>query len=467
MTLTPHQQQALAKIQAFVKHPQQRIFVLRGYAGTGKTTLVGQVVDWLQSTNFRPVLLASTGRAAKVLQNKTGHTASTIHSCIYTFDSISGKDDTGSDPWMSQTGQLFLDFGLKPRLVQTDNLIYIVDEASMLTHEPPQDVQMARFGSGSLLDDFVQFAGRNKIIFVGDPCQLPPVAQDAFSSALDEQFLARRYGIATGATELQEILRQQADSGILQSAGRFREHYLKGSFEKYPKVAVSGYSNIHTFSNEQELISAYRAIANSYGFWELIMICHSNKLCAQLNQNIRQELGRGPLLEADDVLMVVQNSYDVALANGDQVLVKEMSFDCRRAGLDFYNVEVTALHNFQTYRTKLIANMLYNEAPGISSEQMKPLFIDFDQRMKQYGIPRNSEGYRQAMLRDPYLNALRAKFGYAVTCHKAQGGEWPYVFLYLHKSLYGMQRPNLYRWYYTAMTRARETLCVNRGWWTL
>ncbi len=465
MILKPTQQQVLERIQAFIRHPQQRAFVLRGYAGTGKTTLVGHMVEWLKTTNFKPVLLATTGRAAKVLQNKTDHATSTVHSCIYTFESITGKDETGGDPWSSQTGQLFLDFGLKPRLDQTDNLVYIVDEASMLTHEQPQEVQMAKFGSGSLLDDLMQFVGRNKVIFVGDPCQLPPISHNPFSAALDEQFLAQRYGIQTAGAELSQILRQNAHSGILQSATDFRERLLSGTWEKYPKLLKPGSMDVFVAKDEAELLDAYQIYVKSWGIYEVIMICHANWLCSKLNTEIRTTLGRGPEVEPGDLLMVVQNSYDVALANGDQVLVKEISFDCQRAGLNFYNVKVTALHNWQEYDTKLIGNLLYNDAPGISSEQMKPLFIDFDRRMKSHNIPRNSEAYRQAMMRDPYLNALRAKFGYAVTCHKAQGGEWHHVFLHVHKSLYAMKAPNLYRWYYTAVTRAKETLYVNNGWW--
>lgn len=465
MTLKPEQLQALEQIKAFIKDPQQRVFVLKGYAGTGKTTLVGHVVQWLEGSNIKPVLLATTGRAAKVMQNKTGFRSSTVHSCIYTFDSITGKDEAGGDPWNSQTGQLFLDFGIKPTLDQTDNLVFIVDEASMITHEVPEEVHMAKFGTGSLLDDFMQYAGRNKIIFVGDPCQLPPVSHNPFSAALDEHFLARRYSLGAQSVELKEIVRQHDRNEILPAAGKFREDLLRNAFVKYPKIKVPRGINFYLARDEKQLIEDYVMILRGSLAPESIMICHANWQCARLNNAVRSIMQKGPTLEPGELLLIVQNSYDVDLANGDQVIVEKVSFDEQRAGLNFYNVTVFALHNGQKHDTKLIGDLLYNEAPGITPQQMKPLFIDFDKRMKLHGVKRNSDVYRDAMLKDPYLNALRAKFGYVVTCHKAQGGEWTNVFLNIYKSLYGMKSPNLYRWYYTAMTRAREYLYVNDGWW--
>jgi superfamily I DNA/RNA helicase len=162
---------------------------------------------------------------------------------------------------------------------------------------------------------------------------------------------------------------------------------------------------------------------------------------------------------------VVQNSYNVDLANGDQIILEKAAYDSTRAGFAFLKVKVRALHNDETYETLLIRDLLYNDQPGLQRQEVQRLMIDFDKRMRSNNIRRKSDTYREAMMNDPYLNALRAKFGYAITCHKAQGGEWPQVFLNIHKSVYGMQSEQLYRWFYTALTRAKEHLYVNDGWW--
>lgn len=465
MQLTTHQKQAFESIKAFVHNHAIRAFVLKGYAGTGKTTLIGHVVKWLKDEGYTPVLLATTGRAAKVLENKTGKEASTIHSCIYVFDEVEGKDETGKDAWNSDTGQLFLNFDLRSSNTTAENAVYIVDEASMISHEVEEKAHTARFGSGSLLDDFFQFTQGRKVIFVGDPCQLPPVAENPFSAALDVHFLQRRYGIQAVSVELREILRQDAGSEILRIAGKFRDSIISETYQPYPKVKLPSGANAQLYPDDQALLKSYVQQLRDGGWDKAIMLCHANWQCSRLNTSIRQQLGYRDTLHPGELLMVVQNSYNVDLANGDQVLVEAVSHDCHLAGLDFLNVTVRALHNQAQYQTKLIQNLLHSEDPGLGSEHVKRLLIDFDQRMRNRGIRRNSETYRQFMLIDPYLNALRAKFGYAITCHKSQGGEWEHVFLNIYKSIYGMKGANLYRWYYTALTRAQQRLHINDGWW--
>lgn len=465
MQLTTHQKQAFDSLKAFVPNQGVKAFVLKGYAGTGKTTLIGHLVKWLKEKHYTPVLLATTGRAAKVLENKTGTQASTVHSCIYVFDEVAGNDESGKDAWESDTGQLFLNFDLRQGNVSVENAVYIVDEASMISHEVSSQEHTARFGSGSLLDDFFRFSENRKVVFVGDPCQLPPIADNPFSGALDDHFLQRRYGIQAVSVELREILRQDAGSEILRIAGQFRDGIVNGTFQKYPKVKLPAGANAHLYNDDKALVAGYVEKLRSGGWDKAIMICNANWQCSRLNTNIRQMLGYRDNLHAGELLMVVQNSYNVDLANGDQVLVEKATYDCNRAGLEFLNVTVRALHNQAQYHTKLIQNLLHSEEPGLGVEQVKKLLIDFDQRMRNRGIRRNSAEYRQFMLHDPYLNALRAKFGYAITCHKSQGGEWKHVYLNIYKSVYGMQGPNLYRWYYTALTRAQQHLHLNDGWW--
>jgi ATP-dependent exoDNAse (exonuclease V) alpha subunit len=462
MQLTPQQNQALQQLQAFVRRPGGRAFVLRGYAGTGKTTLVGRLVEWLDRADYRPVLLATTGRAAKVLQDKTGWAAHTVHSCIYAFQEVGGSEGA----WTGEAaGQLQLDFKLRRNYGAPGKLVYIVDEASMISHEAAGGEHTAKFGSGSLLDDFLAYASGHKVVFVGDPCQLPPIGQNPYSAALDEGFLRQRYALAAEAFELREIVRQRAGSEILAIAGRFRDRAVSQEYEKYPKVKVPKGGSAHLYPSEEGLLAAYVQQARRGGFGSAAMLCHANWQCSRLNGAIRQALGRQGPLQPGELLMVVQNSYDVSLANGDQVVLEQAAFDCRRAGLEFYNVAVRALHNNERYQTKLIANLLHDDSAGLSPEQTRRLIIDFDQRVRHPGLGRNSEAYKQAMMADPYLNALRVKYGYAITCHKAQGGEWEHVFLNIFKSIYGMKRPELYRWYYTALTRAQHHLHLNDGWW--
>ncbi len=468
MLLTPHQKEAFSAIQTFLRSPGQRVFVLKGYAGTGKTTLVGNVVRWAKSHDLQPVLLATTGRAAKVLHNKTGFPASTIHSAIYLFHKIDDgrKDDDPEEEWTHDTKQLSLEFGLRSNNLLPDNLVYLVDEASMIAHEPAQGQHTARFGSGNLLDDFLKFAQRHKVVFVGDPCQLPPISENPFSAALSPEFLRERYRLGVQSFELQEILRQNKNSEILFVAGKFRRGFLRGEYEKWPKIPTPLGKNAHLFPNEESLVDAYLQAIKAGNYAGAMMIGQANNQVFQLNTQIRQRLFPGQSLRAGEMLMVVQNSYLVSLANGDQVIVEKVRDNVRYfPGFTFMEVTVRALHDGQTHQTLLLKELLYNDQPSLGAEDARRLLIDFDQRARGKGISRKSDLYRQLMMSDPYLNALRAKFGYAITAHKAQGGEWPQVFLHIRRSLFGLPRPELYRWYYTALTRAQEHLYLNDGWW--
>ncbi len=459
MNLTNHQQAALTKLQQFLQEQSTQLFVLRGYAGTGKTTLIGQLVSWLEQQD-RPVrLLATTGRAAKVLQNKTGQNVGTVHGCIYAFDEISGQAEEGNT-------QLQLNFSLRNNETIEPELVFIIDEASMISHEKARaDRQTARFGSGSLLHDLLDYADGRQVIFVGDPCQLPPVADNPLSSALSISFLAELAGSPPDTIELKEIIRQDKQSEILHLAGRFRQAVASQRYEKWPKVGFPRGLQASVLDDHHELQKAYIQHIQKQGFHSAILIGFSNWQINMLNRVVRKALYPSWELQTDELLMVVQNSYNVDLANGDQVILQEVSYDSKRAGFTFLRVKVKALHNDETYETLMIRELLYNDQPGLRRDEVQQLMIDFDQRMRKKGLKRKMNAYREAMMSDPYLNALRAKFGYAVTCHKAQGGEWPQVYLNIHKSVYGMQSEQLHRWFYTALTRARHHLYINDGWW--
>lgn len=460
MNLTPHQQQAFDQIKAFLADNHTQVFVLKGYAGTGKTTIIGILADALTKARRPFQLLATTGRAAKVISNKTGYPAKTIHSFIFDFDDISGEPEQPSG------GQLQLNFDLKPNDALSPNAVLIVDEASMISHEPAKDGHTAKFGSGRLLHDLFLFADGRKVIFVGDPCQLPPVADNPFSSALHADFLAKEAGVNATETELTEIIRQKSNSEILRLATPFRESLRKVNYENYPKIRQPAGSQAFLLPDERELLRQYSAKINGFQYQNAVMIAHANWQVNALNQEIRSRLfPNKPGLQPNDLLLIVQNSYDVDLANGDQVVLEKAEPGGQKAGFTFLKVQVKALHNNEVYQTLLIQDLLYNQNAGLTPDEAQRLIIDFHYRMKEKGIGRKTELYRSFMMTDPYLNALRAKFGYAMTCHKAQGGEWPHVFLNVHKSIYGLPRPNLYRWYYTALTRAQQHLYINDGWW--
>jgi ATP-dependent exoDNAse (exonuclease V) alpha subunit len=307
----------------------------------------------------------------------------------------------------------------------------------------------------------------NKIVFVGDACQLPPVAKTPISGALNPTFLSERYGVQCTGFELREIQRQKADNQILQMAGFFRKGIESASFIKYPKLeAVRGNSQFTVLhSSEDDLIKSYVQCIRQQGYKKQIMLTNSNWKCLELNRIIRSGLGFSGLLLKGDLLMVVQNSYSVPLANGDLAEVLDVREKGCRAGLRFLEVEVCTLHNNQVFKTLLLADFLNNDSPALPQHNFKALLIDFDQRMRNLKIKRKTNRYVQEMMTDPYLNALRAKYGYVITCHKAQGGEWLEVYLLIHKSLFALRDAVLYRWFYTALTRASDKVHIHRDWW--
>lgn len=455
MQLTTDQERAYTAMLDFLRKPGPQIFVLSGYAGTGKTTLLQKVIDHLEAAQRPLRLLATTGRAAKVLAQKTGRAAATLHSCLYTFDELTAG--TGSSG-------LQMHFDLKPNTGLASDLVFIIDEASMLSHEPSQYGAGISFGSGQLLQDLFTFVQKRKLIFVGDPCQLPPVADSAFSAALDLPFLRKQDPAACGF-RLEKIVRQAAGSEIIQAANDFRRAIVYQKWEKYPKVRFPKTAALQVLKDHHRLLEAYVRAIRTSGVQEAIMLGYANWQIGMLNRNIRKALYASADLQPDELLMVVQNNYPAGLANGDQLILRKVAYHSRRAGFTFLKARVKALHRQEETEVLLIRDLLYNDQSGLSRKETQRLVIDFDQRQRKQGIKRQSEAYRKAMEQDPYLNALRAKFGYAITCHKSQGGEWPRVFINLHRSLYGLPSEQLYRWYYTALTRARDQLYVNDGWW--
>lgn len=471
ISISPSQEQQLA-LDALKKFAESSVeeadtFVLTGFAGTGKTTMVRFFLEWCKMRAIPTTLLATTGRAAKILKEKTGQLCETLHAAIYVFGGVESTAENQPDPEKTEEGQLVLNFNIKSsgKKEEDKTMIYLVDESSMISHETEPNANTAQFGTGNLLEDFFRFATGHKIVFVGDPCQLPPVASNPFSAALSPFFLQEKLGRKCFHFRLTEIKRQANNSEILRLAGKFRKDLEDKIFVKYPKLIRPKSQQCHLLASEEELLLRYLKIREEVGPYEVVFIAHANFLVQQLNLTIRQALGKGNQLEPGDLLMITQNNRLSNLVNGDLVEVLEIKNREMRAGLHMLKVIVKNVSSGLAYESYLIEDLLYDGNPNLSQADSQKLLIDFDKRMRAMGVSRNSFEYNQALLSDNYANAIRAKFGYAITCHKAQGGEWQHVFLNIHKNLYSRQGEDLYRWYYTALTRASDHLYVNNGWW--
>lgn len=465
ITLTQGQLQAMQQLRLFLHTPGNGIFILKGYAGAGKTTLLQQLAKELKQQQKNFVLLAPTGRAAAVLRAKTGLEAYTIHSQLYFFTDVDGEpDDDIEEPDVDDFGQMRLVFSMRELTEDEPPKIYIVDEASMISDSPAADTSYAQFGSGHLLSDLLYVAGSNKIIFAGDPCQLPPVGAQE-SPALSTTYL-RKFGKYVQEFELTEILRQKHDSPVLKLAWRLRQLAERPQLPQWVKIPCMDVEAVKKCSYHQQQ-EAYLDTVTTYGADDIIAICNSHQECNKINRLVRQRLYGDAFarLQPGDLLMVTQNNYNVPLVNGDFVTVTHIGSEEYHLGIKFCRITVKAHHSGISYETLLCMDPLFNGRRNLTPDQQRMLMIDFSNRMRKKGIKRKSDEYRRALGNDKYLNSLRANFGYAITCHKSQGGEWEKVFLFLHKGMYSMPRPTLTRWWYTAVTRAKCHLTLTQDWW--
>lgn len=465
--LTNHQKEAFGKMRDFVNDEQGKVFILKGYAGTGKTTLMSGLLKWLQKEEKNYSLIASTGRASKILSDKTKNKARTIHSHIYSFDGLDENLDNLSlkekDFAVDDKGQVLLLFDLK--ILQTeDNIIYIIDEASMISDHHGKSNSFAKFGSGQLLSDLFSFDRKGKFIFVGDPCQLPPVSQKN-SPALSLEYIKEKFNFQVKIYELKEIMRQGLENGVMQSSLKLRTLYYSNPSGKFALFPLKGYKNILVLGSHANLINCYKERIVNLGFQHAAIICQTNRQCSELNSLIRSSLGKKSYsVEEGDLLLVTQNNYLSDLVNGDLVVVKNLGNKEYRCGITFISAIVQELVSEKIYSLLLVEDVLYSTVTNLNNKQHKSLMIDFNSRMKTQGISQSDESFKKNMLTDPYLNALRAVFGYAITCHKSQGGEWNEIFLYLDNKIHGIPKPEIYRWLYTAVTRAKENLYVADDW---
>jgi ATP-dependent exoDNAse (exonuclease V) alpha subunit len=461
--LNAEQKEAFKTIQKFLDHPGPDTFVLKGYAGTGKTFLMQHLARWLKANDREFCLLASTGRAATVLRGKTGFDTRTVHSELYNFSKVEGDhEDIPDDAPVDLYGQMKLQFLL--RQPDEEKCVYIVDESSMLSSEPTDD-SLAAFGSGVLLNDLFDAIGSNKIIFVGDPCQLPPIGQE-FSPSLNTDWLAGEKRRAISFT-LETIERNKADNDIPVLAKRIRQMLDRQIHPLWPKIPAAGNTHVKLHASREDLFRSYLDRFKKAGANNTLAIARSNATVQSVNQAFRKELyGKENMpLQVNDILLVNRNNYKAPFTNGDFISVKSLGESKVHENFHFQKLKVQSLSGEGEYELLLSLDILYGNSGQFSREQSRSLMIDFSKRMKKKGVKPNTPQYKEAMMKDSYLNCLQASFGYIVTCHKAQGGEWDEVFLFLDNKMFGMPRPELFRWWYTAVTRAKKQLNLEKEWW--
>jgi ATP-dependent exoDNAse (exonuclease V) alpha subunit len=423
----------------------EQIFVLKGYAGTGKTTVISTIVNSLNDINMKAVLLAPTGRAAKVIANYSNKPAFTIHKRIY----FPKKGKGGGVSFTTQANKF-------------KNTIFIVDEASMIS-DVAADSKL--YENGSLLDDliFYIYNGQNcKMILLGDTAQLPPVQMEV-SPALDTDSLALHYDKIVLSIELDEVMRQEEKSGILYNATQLRE-LLKETFLTDIQFKVKGFKDIVRLTDGYDIQDAIQSAYSNYSIEDTCFIVRSNKRANQYNQQIRTRiLDKDSELSVGDYLMVVKNNYfwlketDEAgfIANGDIVEVLEIFKFVELYGFKFAKVKIRMVDypNQKPFETIVLLDTISSESPSLTYEESNALYQEV---MKDYeGEPQ----YRKFLKvkNNEYFNALQVKFSYAITCHKSQGGQWNTVFIeqpYLPDGI----TVDYVRWLYTAVTRAKDKL---------
>ncbi|MGM0480034.1 MAG: ATP-dependent DNA helicase [Bacteroidota bacterium] len=443
---TREQSDLLHALCAFYTSSQDHpLFLLQGYAGTGKTTLLSAFVNALSAMRRKKVLLAPTGRAAKVFSNRSGHPAYTIHKKIYRKEKVAGGG---------------IRLGLAPNL--HTNTLFLIDEASMIgSYSLKSD---GTIQSRNLLEDVIEFVynGKNcRLIFIGDRGQLPPVGAD-FSPALQQSYLENHFPrLNIRRFELSEVLRQAYDSAILENATALRsapEH-------SFPHIKLRQNSDLKRIDGS-ELEDVLDSSFSNYGDTNTIMITRSNKRANLFNEQVRARIfWYEEQVVANDLLMVVRNNYywlgeDVSsnfIANGETIRVKRILGRTSLYGFDFVDarVELIDFPDYGEFEVKIMLDALSENQPSISRERMKELFFAIEE---DYAFERNKKKRYERIMSDPYFNALQVKYAYAVTCHKSQGGQWDCVFIDQGYLTEEMLDQSYFRWLYTAFTRATEQL---------
>ncbi len=427
------------KVDQLLEENGLPVLLVKGYAGTGKTTVISTLVQVLPSFNMKFVLLAPTGRAAKVMSSYSQRMAFTIHKKIYK---------------QVAEGEVGLKF--KRQKNYAKNTVYIVDESSMINED-------AGFGQKGLLTDLVDYVfsdSTNKLILVGDDAQLPPVGQ-LLSPALDNEALQLKFSLKTDEVTLTEVMRQEVDSGILVNATNLRNQLSTSN----PRIAISTAFNDTFKMTGARMEDGIRYAYDNVGIENTIILCRSNKTANAYNQYIRNAIHfYESEIEAGEFLMVVRNNYIYSpgdttggfIANGDFLeIMKIVNFE-EMHGLRFATLQLRLADypSENSFEAKVILDTLYSESPAMTQEQNHALYQSVSADYADLTATKKKEAIKS----DPYLNALQVKFAYAITCHKAQGGQWATVFVdqgYLKEDSIDKE---YVRWLYTAITRATSQL---------
>ncbi|KAA6351902.1 ATP-dependent RecD-like DNA helicase [termite gut metagenome] len=474
-TLTSEQSALLNELELFLNDKSSLCFLLKGYAGTGKTFMMKGLTDFFKHTDRPFILAAPTGRAAKVISKRTKSKAYTIHKTIYSNQDLQEYKTTDLDG--SETFKFY--YNLKNN-EDGANAVYIIDEASMVS-DTYSEGEFFRFGSGFLLTDFLKYINfdnndhNKKLIFIGDNAQLPPVNMN-FSPALSEQYLVNKYSVNVRNFELTEVVRQQKDSGILQNATKIRDA-IKDKIFNQINIKTDTADTKHI--EHADLLTTYLQACNNQIDDDTILLAHSNSSVKEYNDFVRKHFFPNQIdITTNDRLILVHNNYnyEIELLNGDFGKVVDVSPQNETHTImlkkKLNNGDVREINVHLTFRDiiveftdiedrkfqipcKIVENLLYSKERDLSSNELKALYIDF--KIRNPNLKPGTKELKDTLRTDKYFNALRVKFGYAVTCHKAQGGEWKQVFINCKTSM-GYFNASYYRWLYTALTRAKETL---------
>lgn len=451
-------------LEAFTEYldSEEQIFVVKGSAGSGKTTLVKAFAKILRDDSVPVRLMAPTGRAAMILAEKTGCEASTIHKAIYRIEEKLQPDGNGK-----------MKFGLHFN-DDSDRTVYFVDEASMISDVNSEN-DLFLFGSGNLLNDLLSYCGSRKIVFVGDYAQLPPVGQN-ISPALDVDYLTERYHLKCRETILREVLRQVSESAVFKNAVSIRDAIESGNFSTF---SVSDGQEV---AKSDSLLDDYKTETGGGIDENAIIIASTNLQVMEYNLAVRKMAfaGQTERLVPGDLLLICQNNYSYAeeLFNGSIVRVLECDPDgllekrnvrfntaekdangkavVKETTLSFRRVKIETPRHEQL-NCLILDDFLTDTSGHLMRFHHQALMADFNNRMRENHVKAGTETYLNMLRIDKYLHALVCKYGYAITCHKAQGGEWDKVFVDMDK-FGGKQNSDYFRWAYTAITRSRNQL---------
>lgn len=486
--LTQSQQAAIEAFKEFLEGDEQ-VFILKGAAGTGKTTVVCELIKSLKTAKRPFALMAPTGRAAYILGSKTGEEAYTIHRSIYGMSSLTSSEQNKEEE--DDDIGLFVKFGLKSN-VASGNTVYFIDEASLISDVFSENEAFS-FGSGRLLSDLFQYAGKRKLVFIGDYAQLPPVKMN-FSPALDSEYLSSQFDCKVSAFMLREVVRQADGSCILKNANRVRE-----SIENKTFIEFNLEKGDDSIAEDSDLLSPYFALSPDKPNVHAAIIAYSNRQALQYNMAIRRHYygDNAPILNSGDLLMITRNNYayGTELFNGSIVQVVACQPDNEvlkrtikiKLGKDrfesielrFRNATIRFGANGEpvSLNVTLLDNSLDDSNSTIGNLLTRALTVDFNNRLPQGIKSRYNEirkllrskeklteaqmelrdSYIKLLQTDPYYNAVICKYGYAMTCHKAQGGEWENVFVDMCR-FGGTANEDYFRWAYTALTRASKKI---------